>query len=490
MSVNREKLSRRTFIRTVAGFSAAMPAILRGATPALKQDLSSRINGEVLMNSDLRFRAIHQRIWNALVPERVPACIVRAVDVNDVVQTIRYANQHSLKVAVRCGGHNWYGASLREGGILLDISLLHGVRVDKERREALILPAVNAGQLSYAAQSAGFAFPVAHCGAVTMSGYLLNGGWGWNCGAWGVACGRIQEVELVTAAGERILASEDRATDLFWATRGVGPGSFAVTTSFRLRLEDMPRRITMTNYFFAIDAMEEVSRQVDKLADNIPLDVELSLAVVATPAGFPVKSSHIGLVSAVAFVNSERQAKTELDFLQSSPLRKMAAVREEMRHIGFSELLESVNVLFPPKARLLGENMWTNDPLKDFVPSFSQHVQQAPSRRSFFNMLILPKDRVPLPDAAVSMCEQKVMLWYSIWENKKEDSVNRDWMTSANQRLQSHAAGRYIGETDLQANPHHAAQAYSAENWSRLQSLRKQYDPSGLFHNFLGNNNA
>ena len=489
-AISGNGLKRRSFLSSVASVALLAPAFLRGQTLSIKSDLSSVLTGKVFSPADSVFSVLRERIWNGLVPKRHPDCIVKAANVEDVVKTIAYARRESLQVSVRCGGHNWYAASLRDGGILLDISALREVQIEADKNQALVMPAVNCGEFAHLTGKSGLAFPVAHCGAVPLSGFLLNGGWGWNAGQWGVACSRVEEMELVTAEGERLIANQGKNSDLFWAARGCGPGFFAVATSFRLKLANLPSHITMSNYFFPLESVGEVSEALDAIADDIPVNVELAMAVVSTPPGFKHSGSHIALVSAVAFVDSPQEAETALVFLHDSKLASLSFAEEKMRKTDFNELLESVNILFPPRARLLGENMWSDRALANFVPQFSKHVEQAPSPRSFFNMLILPKGRIALPDAAVSMCKQKIMLWYSIWESDDKDAENEKWMVEANKLLKDTVEGRYIGETDLHARPEQVKAAFSEENWQRLQSIRKQYDPDGMFRHFLGQKHA
>ena len=114
------------------------------------------------------------------------------------------------------------------------------VDIDAASHTARVGVGVQGGALSERLAKAGFAFPVGHCVDVALSGYLIGGGFGWNAGVWGAACGNVAAIEMVTANGEIVVASADQLPDLFWAARGAGPGFFAAVTAFHLKLRPLP----------------------------------------------------------------------------------------------------------------------------------------------------------------------------------------------------------------------------------------------------------
>jgi FAD/FMN-containing dehydrogenase len=95
-------------------------------------------------------------------------------------------------------------------------------------------------ELAPALNARGRMFPGGHCPSVGLGGFLLQGGQGWNCRTLGWACESVRAIDIVTADGELVHASEDENTDLLWAARGAGPGFFGVVTRFHLRLHPRP----------------------------------------------------------------------------------------------------------------------------------------------------------------------------------------------------------------------------------------------------------
>jgi FAD/FMN-containing dehydrogenase len=123
-------------------------------------------------------------VWNARKPEREPELIVVAQSTADVVSAVRFARAQGLKLAVRSGGHSWFGASIRDSGLLLDLSQLDAIEIDADARSAAVQPAARSRQLATALAPHRLAFPVGHCASVALGGYLLAGGLGCNFGSW------------------------------------------------------------------------------------------------------------------------------------------------------------------------------------------------------------------------------------------------------------------------------------------------------------------
>ena len=163
-------------------------------------------------------------VWNGLLPDRFPDVIVQAHDTDDVVAAIRYARANGHKVGVRSGGHSWAASHLRDGGLLLDVSRLDHCTVDTARMTADVGPGKIASDFATELDSQGLFFPSGHCEGIRLGGYLLQGGYGWNSPAIGLACESVLGLEVVTADGEQIYCDPENHPDLYWAARGSGTG--------------------------------------------------------------------------------------------------------------------------------------------------------------------------------------------------------------------------------------------------------------------------
>src|SRR4030095_3784804 len=184
-------------------------------------------SGPVLTSSDAAFDEA-RKIWNGAI-DRKPAMIAQCSEAADVVAALRYARQHDLLVSVRGGGHGVAGHAMNDGGIVIDLSLLRGVRFDPVSRTALAEPGVLWGDFDQATQATGLATTggiVTHTG---VAGLTVGGGIGWLMRKHGLTCEHLLAVELVTADGGVLRVDGGEHAELLWGIRG-GGGNFGVVT--------------------------------------------------------------------------------------------------------------------------------------------------------------------------------------------------------------------------------------------------------------------
>lgn len=173
-------------------------------------------------------------IFNAMIHKR-PAVIAQCRGREDVAAALAYARRTGLEVAVRGGGHSVAGKSLTEGGLVIDLRHMNGVSVNPDAGIATVAGGATMSHLDRATQPHNLATTGGRVSTTGVGGFTLGGGGGWLDRKFGLACDNLVSVDLVTADGRFVTASESENPDLFWALHG-GGGNFGVATSFRLRL--------------------------------------------------------------------------------------------------------------------------------------------------------------------------------------------------------------------------------------------------------------
>ncbi len=465
-----------------------MPPPGWGDTIVDLKDLRSRVTGAITTSEDSHYERLRRAmIWNQLVPERRPRVIVQAANENAVVEAVRFARNNGMKVAVRGGGHNWIGFSLHDDCLLIDLGRLKNASIDREARIAVIQPAVTSRDFNRRLAAEGLAFPVGHHPIVPMSGFLLNGGIGWNFNAWGPSCFSIEAARVVTADGSLVVASEKENADLLWAIRGAGPGFFGVVTEYILRVFPTPGAITTSNYYYPLELAGELGGWAGGIARELPEQVELQIFISAAPAPIAdrCRSSKgwVCSVSGTAFAESTSEAAAMLRLLDSCPLLADCLLKEANLPTPIEALHDMIEIAFPGEHRILGDTLWTNSPPASVLTASREHFMYAPSSKSIqlFTFSTGGK-RSPLPDCAYSMSGDALLLCYAIWERPEDDAANAAWHRATISDLDKYAVGHYVGESDIVADPRRAERSYAKANWQRLQGLRQQYDPDGLFH--------
>ena len=200
--------------------------------------LKNKFSGQIILPDNPEFTKVaYGGLWNKLHPSRLPQIIARVANEQDVVEAVRFAKANKIKVVVRGGGHNWCAPSLRNNGMMIDVTNLNQViSIDEKAQKAVLQPIVSNRDVQKHLNAKGMAFPSGHCPQVKISGYLLSGGMAWNQGVWGPGVGSVEAIELVTPDGELITADKDQNTDYFWAARGAACGFFGVVVKYHLKI--------------------------------------------------------------------------------------------------------------------------------------------------------------------------------------------------------------------------------------------------------------
>ena len=426
---------------------------------------------------DAGFAAARDRaIWNKrLVDARTPDAIVSVRSAEEAAEAVRFAAASGLTVSPRGGGHNDQASPLRQGGILLDLGGLDGVDLDPASRTARVGVGIIGSVLSEKLAAHRLAFPVGHCVDVALSGYLIAGGFGWNAGEWGAACGNVSAIELVTAAGEMVVASAREHEDLFFAARGAGPGFFAAVTAFHLKLHPLPRTAYAWRAAFA-------AASAPALADW------LTAAVAASPPQTEVgcflfahwdTGEHAIVLRVSACGESEEDARQMVGAFTSPPngARVIGEVKEGP--LPFTELFKLSPM--PAGKRVAADHVWSDAAIGDLL--MAVHELPAPSPDSTIDIVAFGGHTpVAMPrEAALTVSAGTGVGIYGLWDDPADDEANRAWVRRVDEALAPYRIGRYVGEADLTLASSRRAQCFTKEALERLEAIRRLRDPDGLF---------
>jgi len=492
------RLNRRRGLQLIAGGAGALlvdPSHAfhpeRAAVQRSLSELQNAVRGRVVVRGAAHYDSTRRRmVWNPRVADlRAPDAIVQVTSAQDAAAAIKFAHTHELKVSVRSGGHNYQGAVLRNGGLLLDLSGLKHVSVDAGRRRANIGPGVKSGELASALAGHGLAFPVGHCSDVALGGYLLNGGWGWNAGEWGPACMSVTGVEMLTAGGELLYTDEKSNSDLFWAARGAGPGFFAVVTRFDLPLKPVRTGIQTFAVSFPLATTSIIGEWLRQVLPSIHRTIEVACTLgPIEPNGPPLV-----VVSAVSFAATAADAHARF-----APLRKLPAGVTPVGPVidqpaSFSEIQQQNDLANPTGKRMGYDQLYSDaspEPLLQAVQHLAADMPSAPSAITIGSFGgSAPAPSMPTPQEASLLSESGVTSIgaYAVWDDQAEDARNLRWVNSVLGALEPFRKGRYVGEADLAVTPNRVRECFSPQAWTRLVTLRQKYDPTGLFYSYLTN---
>lgn len=198
--------------------------------------LSRCLRGTVLRPEEPRF-AIGRRVWNAAI-DRNPAALVLCDDAEDVALAVRIAADHGVPVTVRGGGHNVAGRSVADGALLIDLSRMRAVVVNERARVAVVQGGALWHDVDVATAGAGLATTGGMVSSTGVGGLTLGGGTGWLMRRHGLAIDNLLAAGIVLADGRFMRASATENAELFYGLRG-GAGGFGIVTSFEFQLHPL-----------------------------------------------------------------------------------------------------------------------------------------------------------------------------------------------------------------------------------------------------------
>ncbi len=190
------------------------------------------VRGPIIGKSDPEYDEV-RALYNGMIDRR-PFAFARCLDAADVVEAVQFARKNGLPIAIRGGGHNGPGFASVNDGLVIDLSLMKGVRINPAARTARVAPGCTQGDLDHATAAYGLAVPAGIIGTTGIAGLTLSGGHGHLTRKLGLTIDSLMEVDVVLADGRIVTASETENSDLLWALKG-GGGNFGVVTSFLFR---------------------------------------------------------------------------------------------------------------------------------------------------------------------------------------------------------------------------------------------------------------
>ena len=329
------------------------------------EQVRTKLRGGHLLPGDEGYDAA-RKIYNAMIDHR-PGIIARCAGVADVVDAVNFARNNGLLVSVRGGGHNVSGNAVCDGGLMIDLSPMKGVRVDLDSKTARAEPGVTWGEFDRETQAFGLATTGGLVSTTGIAGLTLGGGLGWLMGNHGLACDNLISVDVVTADGRLLTASASRNEDLFWGLRG-GGGNFGVATSFEFRLHPVGPMLGGI-LIYRLDKAAEIIRFYDNFTRSSPDELGTFVGFVTSPEGERVLAIFVCYNGAVE--EGERILKPLREF--GPPLADMIG---PMPYVQVQRMMDDA---FPAGR----QNYWKSNFLKGLDPEAIQvivdHVLKAPS---------------------------------------------------------------------------------------------------------------
>jgi len=447
-------------------------------------ELRGRMRGEVIGAGDPTYDD-SRRVWNASIDRR-PLMVARCADEADVQAVVRFAGEHDLELAVRCGAHSMSGSCVVDDGIMVDLSRMNWVTVAPEVRRAKVGGGALLGDIDAATQAYGLAVPTGLVSHTGVGGLTLGGGMGWLSRKFGLTIDNVVSARVVTADGELQVASAEENPDLFWALRG-GGGNFGVVTEFEFALHEAGPVVQFGFLFWDLDQGPAALRHAREIVDTLPDDVNVLVGGLnAPPAPFVPEEHHLqpGYAMIVVGFGSPEEHADVLVRARSAvpPIVDFAA---PIPYVELQKMLDEANAW---GFHAYDKGCYVEELSDGVIDALTEHFpkKQSPLSLVLFYRLDGAYSRVAEDETAFSGGRSPRFGTFMIGVCPVAEMVpvEREWVRSMAEALRPYAAtdGSYVNGSVEFDDLDPVQSAYGAEKFAKLVQLKATYDPGNRFH--------
>ncbi len=443
------------------------------------EELRQSFRGEVVGPRDHGYDE-HRKVWNGSI-DRAPALIARCAGVADVRDAVQFGREHALPVAVRGGGHSFPGLSVCDDGLVIDLGLMKGIRVDPDAGTARAQAGVLLGELDREAQDFGLAVPAGIVSHTGVAGLTLGGGTGWVQRKYGLTIDQLASVDLVTADGEFVRASEDEHADLFWGVRG-GGGNFGIVTDFEFRLIPLGPQVFAGPVFWLMEDAPEVLRFYRDWIGDCP-DELMTIVVQRKAPALPVVPPDLVGKHVVA-----------ITACYAGPIEDGERVLRPLKEFG-----NPVLDLCMPKPFVAHQQMF-NPAFRHGCWYYVRSCDVAELSDGVIDVMVEYGSTITSPITSVALWQmggavarvgrddtafggRDAGFTFNINGNSEtgdgfEDE--RQWARDYWSALEPYHTSVYVNFL-MEEGEERVRQAYGAEKYDRLKTLKREYDPTNFF---------
>ncbi|KAI9294517.1 FAD-binding domain-containing protein [Neoconidiobolus thromboides FSU 785] len=452
--------------------------------------LSALPKDTIVQQSDANYDSARFE-WNSRIQDVKPLLIALPKNTDQVSKIVVCANKFNKTVAIRSGGHSYEGYSLggKNGALVIDLLNMNNVQIDQGKRIGLVEGGTLLGKVYWNAWNNGkLALPAGTCPTVGIGGHATGGGFGRYSRTFGMVVDNILEVEIVAPNGDILTANTKKNSDLFWAIRGSGTGSYGVITKFKFQLFKAPEFVSNFNFDFPVtlDNYATTFQKIQNYSMRLPLKIGASLGLYSHSIGF----------SGAILADSEQERteliediKKNLPPFKSSSITPMSFIDNVMAYSGLpanSPPSELNNVKrWDTKKFFKAKNGFVIKPFdKEFLKKLGEQMSISPPG----NFILLDVqggkvNSVPVDETAVVHRKDLIFDIQMIADAKNNEEGSRlmPWMNTTYDLLLPKMNGGYINYVDKDVKDWE--NVYYGAHFSRLQQIKKKYDPKNLFNN-------
>jgi FAD/FMN-containing dehydrogenase len=472
-------------IAVMAHSTAVSPDAVAGLTATTIDEFAAGLRGPVLQAGDADFEEA-RTVQNGLI-DRHPAMIARVRGTADVVDAVGFAREHGLPLSTKAGGHSVAGNSVNDDGLVIDLSLMRGVRVDPAAKTVRVQGGALWGDVDRETQLFGLATPGGVVSTTGVAGLTLHGGYGHLRRQFGLSLDNLLSVDIVTADGQVRTASQKENADLFWAVRGAG-SNFGVVTSFEFRAHPVGPLVHLCAPFYSLDDGERVLRAWRDFTATTPDEITSMLVFWSVPDNEHFPAEHRGkpvLIPATVHSGSFDAGEEAM-----RPLRELATPLLDLSGpIPYTAVQAAFDPFFPKGQLYYWKSTYLDDLSDAAIASILQVAAERPSPLSDLILWQLggAMSRVGATDTAYGRRDAPYLLnAEATWLDPRDTDRSIAWSRNAIATWQQFSnGGSYLNFSGFGEEKEALLRAAYGSNYDRLAALKAEYDPTNLFRTSL-----
>lgn len=441
-------------------------------------EFKATLAGELIQPGDTGYEEA-RKVNNGMIDRR-PRLIVRCADVADVIAAVNFGRQNKMLMAIRCGGHNAAGLGVCDDGLVIDLSLINYTRVDPGAQTVRVGGGCTWHAVDHATHAFGLAVPAGFISTTGVGGLTLGGGVGYLTRKHGLTIDNLLAADLVLADGSFVTASAKENTDLFWAVRG-GGGNFGVVTSFLFKAHPVH-----TDYagpmLWPLDRAAEVMRWYREFIVSAPEDINGFFAFLIVPPGPPFPEDlHLKNMCGIVWCYTGAMDKAEETFRPiRSALRPALDLVGPMPHPVLQSMFDG---LFPPGLQWYWKTDFVNELSDEAIALHVEHGSKIPTMLSTMHLYPI-NGKAHQVAKADTPWSYRDAVWAEVIVGVDPDPANRErittWARECWDALHPYSAGGAYVNFMMDEGDDRVKASYR-DNYQRLVSVKKKYDPTNLF---------
>ncbi|MBM0104716.1 FAD-binding oxidoreductase [Steroidobacter sp. S1-65] len=487
-------MKRREFVRSALLASATLPAFkfvpalarsgpipdvaaitgdgrevtLRGAEI---RELAEKLQGHLLLAGDNGYDQARLLLNPSF--DKHPALIAQPADVAGIQNAVKFAREHNLLLAVKCGGHSHSGQSSCERGLQIDLKNFRGVQLDAPGRKISVKGGSLLGQVDRETMPHGLVTPLGTVSHTGVGGLTLGGGFGRVARRFGMAIDNLTSMDVVTADGRLLHTSARENAELFWGLRG-GSGNFGVVTHFEFKLHPMQREVVAGKLTFPFESMRDALSMWADYAPAAPDELYFDPVVMMPPGGAPAI-----VQLEICYSGPVKDAERAL-----APIRKLGTpVADTVTTMDYVDVQRSGDIADPRALGTYLKGGFISSMPGELIDALVGGIKGDPRRATllFFQHCGGACSRVP--ENATAFAHRYAlanMMTLSGWAHGEDpadhiEATRRYWSG-----LEKFTRGFYVNDMPREATAAQINANYRG-NHQRLVALKTKYDPTNLF---------